>query len=296
MNILHHKSWHVRNKNNIAKVRAAEKKAREEEEAKEKRKLTAESEARVNLLRAKARSGNSSTNDDATISTIAAILDGKEPSAVGEDRQNIDHEKEVKKDKEDWEKKVGILTYLGQGCDEDNPWYLLDHNTRMNIKEDDPSTSRSDKPKSLLKHDPLIGIEKHLAAMKKAKEKSSIPPPKVIPFTPMVSTKVKEEVVTPQRKIKKEKKSKRSKHKKHKSRQKRSSKKSRSSPQSESDSSFSDESSSSDDNEEIEKRAKLEALRAERLHREKLERERTNLLLNKSIKLNKVTHSKQLIN
>lgn len=106
----------------------------------------------------------------------------------------------------------------------------------------------------------------------------------VIPFTPMVSTKVKEEVVTPQRKIKKEKKSKRSKHKKHKSRQKRSSKKSRSSPQSESDSSFSDESSSSDDNEEIEKRAKLEALRAERLHREKLERERTNLLLNKSIK------------
>ncbi|RUS30250.1 hypothetical protein BC938DRAFT_479662 [Jimgerdemannia flammicorona] len=54
MNILHHKSWHVYNTDNIEKVRKDEQKAKEEEEKKTERIATAERETRITLLRQRA--------------------------------------------------------------------------------------------------------------------------------------------------------------------------------------------------------------------------------------------------
>lgn len=279
MNILHHKSWHVRNKNNIARVRRDEAKAKEEEEAKDKRRLIAESEARINLLR------SNSTRNETPVDQIAAIFTETEPSSANDDRKNEDHAKEVKKEKEEWEKKVGILTFLGQGCNEvDKPWYLQSHTKRMfpDSKDDSSSTSSN---QANFHHiaDPLVDMQRYLDIMKKSKPNPEIPTASVKSSKhaglPAVTKEIERDISVPinKKKVKKSKKSKKSKKRKHgklKSRHKRSKKSS-----SEEDSSSSDESVDQE-----EKRAKLESLRAERLRRERAERERVDRLLNKQIK------------
>ncbi|CAH1254081.1 LENG1 [Branchiostoma lanceolatum] len=149
MNILPKKSWHVRNKDNVAKVRRDEAKAAEEEKERERRRALAEQEARTELLRARARQrlvgegGKETIQDQSPNESIvtgtelvpATSLDhqghinffrdleeGKKVGGV-----NKEHEEEKKKEQEQREKDIGLLTYLGQSAVEaqgSKPWYL----------------------------------------------------------------------------------------------------------------------------------------------------------------------------
>ncbi|XP_068855024.1 leukocyte receptor cluster member 1 [Aphelocoma coerulescens] len=107
MNILPKKSWHVRNKDNVARVRRDEAAAEVERRKREARALRAEQEVRTELLRKRARVG------------------GRSPSPPAPPR--AEHEAEKRREKERRERALGVLTYLGQSAAEAQsspPWYL----------------------------------------------------------------------------------------------------------------------------------------------------------------------------
>ncbi|XP_019634612.1 PREDICTED: leukocyte receptor cluster member 1 homolog [Branchiostoma belcheri] len=177
MNILPKKSWHVRNKDNIAKVRRDEAKAAEEEKERERRRALAEQEARTELLRSRARQrlgeggkeetiqGPSSSNDTTSVTGTelvpAASLghqghinffkDLEEGKKVG--GVNKEHEEEKKKEQEQREKDIGLLTYLGQSAVEaqgNKPWYLNKTRRDDTLKKEDDEQDKSSSVSSSL--------------------------------------------------------------------------------------------------------------------------------------------------
>ncbi|EJW88558.1 hypothetical protein WUBG_00535 [Wuchereria bancrofti] len=138
MNILPKKKWHVRTKENVARVRHDQKRAKEEKERVVERAQHAEQEYKVNLLRQNAermeviyRGGESGAdhnnaqfiNSSSHINLFADLeAEYRKNFGVG----NRDYELERKKEQEEYEKKVGILQCLGQGSSEltkEKPWY-----------------------------------------------------------------------------------------------------------------------------------------------------------------------------
>ncbi|CAG9536200.1 unnamed protein product [Cercopithifilaria johnstoni] len=138
MNILPKKKWHVRTKENVARVRSDQKRAREEEKRVAERAQLAEQEYKVNLLRKNAermetifRCGESGSygsnaqfiNSSGHINLFANLeAEYRKNLGVG----NRDYKLEKKKEQEEYEKKVGILQYLGEGSCEltkEKPWY-----------------------------------------------------------------------------------------------------------------------------------------------------------------------------
>ncbi|KAM3920800.1 leukocyte receptor cluster member 1 [Leptodactylus fuscus] len=177
MNILPKKSWHVRNKDNIARVRKDEAQAAEEERQRRKRAELAEQEARTDFLRKKARLSlpESSTDRSAVVEVhqesghINFFHDVEE--GKGTTRGNKEYEEEKQNEKERQEKALGILTYLGQSAAEaqtSRPWYQEVPVRHQKEKED---TAKDDKLKRLL--DPMNEMEKYLHKKTGEKKKHS---------------------------------------------------------------------------------------------------------------------------
>lgn len=173
MNILPKKSWHVRNKDNVARVRRDEAEAAEEERKRKKKAELAEQEARTDFLRKRGRLSlpESSSSDilplveasreSGHLNLFQDIEDGK-----GTNQSNKEYEEEKNKEKEQHEKALGILTYLGQSASEaqiSRPWY---QEAPTRCKNDDDSTKQEQLKGKL---DPLNEMEKYLN--RKTKEK-----------------------------------------------------------------------------------------------------------------------------
>ncbi|XP_016944390.3 leukocyte receptor cluster member 1 homolog [Drosophila suzukii] len=255
MNILPKKRWHVRTKDNIARVRRDQAAAAAEEKIRQDKLEFAESEARINFLRRqsglpekvscpKETEGKAESSTEPT-KGVDLFADYK--SAVK--TTNKDLEKEQKEEQEKYEKQIGYLTYLGQDTNEAlkvRSWYEV---APKRPEVGDPAATEAFL-KQKLAHDPLTLINALLPpekkdpkkAVKRKRERTPTPPPE-----PSSSLKPK--------KSKKEKKHK--KHKGHKSKK---------------------ESKETLLDAERQKREKLERLRRERLRRETAERQRSEAL------------------
>ncbi|XP_035728786.1 leukocyte receptor cluster member 1 homolog [Vespa mandarinia] len=171
MNILPKKRWHVRTKENIARVRRDEAKAAEEERVKQERIQKAETEARIDFLRQQARTkydGRADTsNITAEISTGSSehvnFFSDLEKGKIDYNKPNVDHEKEKKEEKEKYEKQIGYLTYLGQDTNEalgKKNWY---EELPKRLTDKDKDIEVEIKKKVL--HDPIQDMKKYLSIM-----------------------------------------------------------------------------------------------------------------------------------
>ncbi|KAL5105031.1 hypothetical protein TcWFU_009547 [Taenia crassiceps] len=125
MNILPKKRWHVKNKDNAARVEADEALFRKKQNDLAIRSLIATQEARVDYLRKRARNGkpvdNSVLSTQDTLHLFADIEGNRNLFA-----SNKEYEDELKKEKESHEKKLGILKYLVEADDSlanVKPWW-----------------------------------------------------------------------------------------------------------------------------------------------------------------------------
>ncbi|KAH8355912.1 hypothetical protein KR200_001912, partial [Drosophila serrata] len=261
-------SWHVRTKDNIARVRRDQAAAAAVEKIRQDKLEFAESEARINFLRCQSglpekvsakQAFGPDKNDANPEQTKGVDLFSDYRSHVK--TTNKDLEKEQKEEQEKYEKQIGYLTYLGQDTNEAlkvRSWYEV----APKRPELGNTSSAESHLKQKMAHDPLTLINALLPpakkdnkrAVKRKHERTTSPQP-VPPTCTMPSThKVKK-----QKKEKKRTKSSEIKVKKHK----------RSSRVSEAEESKLTE---------CYKREKLERLRKERLRREAVERQRSEAL------------------
>jgi hypothetical protein len=298
MNILPHKSWHVRTKKNIARVRKDEREAAEKEQERLRRVQLAEQEAKITLLRSRAKEerpdgvvvenlevpNNLLPTPSHHVNFFNELEAGKNVST----KTNVEHEKEKKQEQEKYEKQVGYLTYLGQDTNEalgKRDWY----ESLPNRKKEENKVEVGLKMKMF--NDPLAVMERYLGKSLKSSisKEESVEETNETTEKPSTSKVKKYESIlgnikfnrkrkrssssdrskSPKKKRSKSKKSKHKKSKKHKKNKKR-----------KRETSSSSTSSESEDEAQIQlKKQKLEKLRAERLERERVEKYKADKLL-----------------
>nr|XP_040022112.1 leukocyte receptor cluster member 1 [Gasterosteus aculeatus aculeatus] len=148
MNILPKKSWHVRNKDNVARVRKDEAQAAEEEREAKRRVERAEQEARTEFLRKKSRAALHSAGEQRD---EEADDDGDKQSGgsralehlnlfpleeSSEKKGNEEYLKDKKDEQEKQERAIGLLVSLGpQPGSEVTPWYMKTGKEKEEAKE-----------------------------------------------------------------------------------------------------------------------------------------------------------------
>ncbi|KAH8250898.1 hypothetical protein KR038_009995, partial [Drosophila bunnanda] len=261
-------SWHVRTKDNIARVRRDQAAAAAEEKIRQDKLEFAESEARINFLR---RQSGLPEKVSAKQTVATEEQDANSDQTKGVDlfsdykshvkTTNKDLEKEQKEEQEKYEKQIGYLTYLGQDTNEAlkvRSWYEV----APKRAEVDNTSDAESHLKQKLAHDPLTLINALLPPAKKdpkggkKRKHERTPSPQPVQSTSFSPSSHK---VKKHKKEKKRTRSGKSKVEEHK----------RSSRVSETEES---------NQKERYKREKLERLRTERLRREAAERQRSEAL------------------
>ncbi|XP_071451012.1 leukocyte receptor cluster member 1 [Hetaerina americana] len=293
MNILPKKRWHVRTKENIARVRKDEAEAAEREKESQRKILLAEKEARTEILRKNARQrftddtpeddGKKPSSSDGHVNFFEDIEKGIRDYGV-----NVEHEKEKKEEKEKYEKSIGYLTYLGQNTVEatgEVSWYNKVPE-RFSRPEEDEKSAKILQKKELL--DPVKDMCKYLQ-MKEGKNSSKILNSSAVVAKPVVaSCKRKysdEEEHDPSVNKKARKESSKGKERSWKGKKKKKHgkyKKKRSKRHKKELSSDEDEGSIHSVDSQEERRANIERLRLERLKREAVESEKARALIAKA--------------
>lgn len=311
MNILPHKSWHVRTKKNIARVRRDEEKAAKEEEERLRRVNLAEHEARIEVLRTKRGLADEPASKKAARKGDGGDQQQTEKFSLFENYQDTggrDAEKEAeeKAEQEKWEVKTGIFSYIDGRYKHENEdqWYLKasgDLRNRGQSQPQQPSTSSNEEAILDLKDerakqrlDPLLEIKRNLAQMER-RDGGASSAPSTTSNNNQTTMRIKQEIKTEpddyhhdhhhhnhhhksetsRHKHKKNKKEKSSKHKK----SHRKSKKRKHHHSSDSDSDDDDKAAVMTREREAEREALTQRLRLERLERERKERLRTQQLL-----------------
>ncbi|KAH9630413.1 hypothetical protein HF086_016951 [Spodoptera exigua] len=123
MNILPKKRWHVRTKENIARVRKDEAEAAEKERQEKLRVEQADREARLSVLKYKSKqklqdSGIVQSTTEPIQETVNEHINLFTNLDDAVKTTNREHDNEIKEKKEEYEKKIGYLTYLGQDTNE----------------------------------------------------------------------------------------------------------------------------------------------------------------------------------
>jgi len=307
MNILPKKNWHVRTKKNIERVRRDEAKAADEAKELDRRMRLAEQEARTTLLREKAKqkmiesgvdpfSIEPTEDQPVTESGIIAtsghvnFFQQLENGEGGDVRTNKEHEELKKKEQEEYEKKVGYLTYLGQDTEELTGeqvwWKKLPKNRKDNTEENLTKVSVGEKQKDFL--DPLCDLKKYLKCdgarltYQKYEKKNDETDIKSLSLLSSKTKRKKRKRSRSRERSRNRSNDQKKKSRKHSSSSEEKKKKKRKShlkKKRRRKSSGSSNSAESEDEVKLKAKANLEKMRKERLERERVEREKADRLL-----------------